>query len=487
MNTRSSSRSILSVDILPEAGTSAGAPTGEVFDLEPVLQILRGRCGVDFAAYKSTTLCRRLARRMMLHQLDRIADYVELLDSSQAEADALYRDILITVTSFFRNPGAFEALKAEVFPSLTANRSRRDPLRIWTLGCSTGEEAYSIAMAYAEFTETSGCAVPMELFGTDLDSAAIDRARRGLYSRAAAQCIGKERLRRFFAETDGGFRVAKPLRDMCVFARHNVLTDRPFSRMDLVSCRNLLIYLGAEMQRKVIPSVHYALRGRGYLWLGTSETVGSQRGLFELTNTRYRIYAKIPARAPAVQAGEFQSVIEQQDAANEELQSANEELQSVNEQLTSSKDEVQSINEALATVNDQLHARNSELAQANSDLVSLLSSLRTAVVLIGLDLRIRRYTPVAGTLLGLVPTDVGRRLTDLRLNVDLPDLEGIIAEVTDTAVPHERELKDREGRWHLLRVTPYRTPGDGIDGTVVVLVDIDGLKRRWDPKDAGCP
>jgi two-component system CheB/CheR fusion protein len=629
-------------------------------DLDLVLQALREATGVDFTQYKRNTLYRRIARRIVLHKLDSLDEYVHMLSADAAEADALYQDILINVTSFFRNPDAFDALKADVFPALTHNRSRHDPVRIWTLGCSTGEEAYSLAVAFAEFAEGLGRTVPVQVFATDLNPVSIEKARAGIYPASATADVSPDRLRRFFVELDGHNRIAKSIRDACIFARHNVLEDPPFSRIDLVSCRNMLIYLGAELQQKVIPVLHYALRPGGFLWLGTSETIGSYRDLFELKNTRYKIYAKkaVASQAPTIIAAQaqrstpapgtpahfppadlkapdpqremdrllvgryappgvlvrsdldivqyrgntapfltpapgratlnllkmlreglvlgvrsaiqrarteetavrqeglvmqsngserrvnievipvksgvqraehfmvlfdeeqpkldamprtgaaatedaepqelgrlkqelaatreyLQSVIEQQEAANEELQSANEEvqsaneeLQSINEELETSKEEVQSSNEELATVNDELHARNAELAQTNNDLINLLSSVQMAIVMLGPNLRIRRFTPMAERLLNLIPTDVGRPVSDIKLNIEVPDLEHLVTETMETVSVHEREVQDRQGRWHLLRVRPYRTLENKIDGAVIVLVDVDSLKRN---------
>ncbi|MGZ5115701.1 MAG: chemotaxis protein CheB, partial [Burkholderiales bacterium] len=645
----------------PLVGSEVDESVVELPNMEPVFEILQETAGVDFRQYKPNTLYRRIARRVVLHKLDGIKDYIRMLQSNPSEANALYQDILINVTSFFRNPEAFDALKSTVFPALTENRSRHDPVRVWTLGCSTGEEAYSIAIAFNEFAEELGRPLTLQLFATDLNESGINKARIGLYSKNAVQDVSAERLRRFFVEVDGNYRISKPIRDACVFAQHNVLTDPPFSRIDLVSCRNMLIYLGADIQQKVIPILHYALRGNGVLWLGTSETIGAYRDLFEVKDTRYKIYIKNggPVRAPidatesrpasakpvglahlpevvppplhdsvkdverilvaryappsvlirsdleilqyrgntsaylapgpgraslnllkmlreglvlgvraAVEAAKsdetpvrkeglrfvlngsehevnvevipvksgvrraelfmvvfedatkrdkapeknsltslqtkdaatqeidrmrqelaatreyLQSVIEQQEAANEELQSANEEvqssneeLQSINEELETSKEEVQSSNEELATVNDELHARNTELAQSNNDLVNLLSSVQMPIVMLGPNLRIRRITPPAEKLLNLIASDVGRPLSDIKVNIDVPDLEALVSDVMDTMSPREREVQDRDGRWYLLRIRPYRTFENKIDGAVIVLVDVDSLKR----------
>jgi two-component system CheB/CheR fusion protein len=632
-------------------------PDDAPFELAPVLEVLHNSIGVDFADYKPNTLYRRIARRIVLHRLDSVSDYLTLLKKDAAEAHALYQDILINVTSFFRNPDAFEALKTVVFPKITQSRSRHDPVRVWTLACSTGEEAYSIAMAYAEFLDESGVSVPLQLFATDLNEAGIDRARLGIYPKSVVEQVGPERLRRFFVQVDGSYRIAKSIRDVCVFARHNVLTDPPFSRIDLVSCRNMLIYLGQELQQKVIPILHYALRPSGFLWLGNSETIGSHRDLFELVEAKSKIYAKdgapdhlpigatftprapvaafrsamrlqeplpvlrdthreaerlllaryappsvlvrsdleilqyrgntspflapapgkaslnllkmlreglvmgvrsaltqakaaempvrqddlwisvdgrerrvaievIPVRSGTDRAELFmvvfeqtpiaeiaaeaapalsdatreeieklkqelaatreylQSVIEQQEAANEELQSANEEvqstneeLQSINEELETSKEEVQSTNEELATVNDELHARNVELSQINNDVINLLSSVQIAIIMLGSNLRIRRYTPMAEKLLNLIPSDIGRPLSDIKVKLDVPDIDKLVSDTIDSMAGHEREVRDEQGHWYLLRIRPYRTLEQRLEGAVVMLVDVDSLKQ----------
>ncbi len=662
LNPADIARELGRIAALPIVAAPAAADAAQLPDLEPIIELLRELTGVDFTHYKSNTLYRRIIRRIVLHKLDGFAEYVKMLQGNGTETQALYQDILINVTSFFRNPEAFDALKKEVLPALTNNRSRHDPVRIWTLGCSTGEEAYSLAMAFAEFADGVGRSVPVQVFATDLNSASIEKARAAIYPRSAVAELSSERIRRFFVELDGGYRIAKPIRDACVFARHNVLDDPPFSRIDLVSCRNMLIYLGTELQQKVIPVLHYSLRPGGFLWLGTSETIGAYRDLFDLKNTRYKIYAKkgtLAAQQPAIAIGSpertrpergspayfpesepapidvqkdidrilvaryapasvlvradleivqyrgnttpyltpapgratlnllkmlreslvlgvrsalkrakteetvvrqegltlssngserkvnievipvksgvqradlfmivfedadkpeppkpvppvsarrskdaatqeigqlqqelvatreyLQSVVEQQEAANEELQSANEEvqsaneeLQSINEELETSKEEVQSSNEELATVNDELQARNSELAQINNDLINLLGSVHMAIVMLDSNLRIRRFTPMAERLLNLIPTDIGRPVSDIKSTFSVPNLDTLIVEAIDTVSEREVEVQDRQGHWYLMRLRPYRTIENKIDGAVIVLVDVDTLKR----------
>lgn len=649
----------------PLLAVGAGEPV-EVLpavDTAVVIEALRAATGVDFSHYKRNTLHRRISRRMVLQRIEKPRDYVDFLKRTPGELEALYQDVLIGVTSFFRDPETFDSLKSDVFPRLVEERARSETVRMWALGCSTGEEAYSLAIAFSEFAEAARRPFPLQVFATDLNNKGIDTARAGYYPRRILEDVGNERIRRYFVEVDGGYRVRKSIRDACVFARHNILTEPPFSRIDLISCRNLLIYLGPEMQQRVIPMLHYALRPNGHLLLGKSETIGTFRDLFDLADARHKIYRKKPVPARLTVAGitshirpqragiaegqkramaegpapnlldiqkeaerlilmryaptsvlvnadfdilqfrgntgaylapapgraslnlikmlregllvpvrnllskarkdgmparknglsfrsnggyrdvaieviplrgaahgspnylvlfeetepadrkarlkreeaeaaadedeqqnlkqelsatreYLQSVIEQQEAVNEELQSANEEiqssneeLQSINEELETSKEEVQSSNEELSTVNEELNHRNAELSQTNNDLINLLASVQMAIVMVGADLRIRRLTPAAEKMLNLIPADVGRPVRDLNLNISLPDLARHLEEVIDTVTAREFEVLDKQDRWHLLRLRPYRTVDNVIDGAVITLIDIDSVRR----------
>lgn len=263
-----------------------------------ILLLLRNHCGVDFSLYKSTTIRRRVRRRMMLNKQNTLEDYAGFLRGNAKEMDALYSDVLISVTNFFRNPEAFDILKRTVFPKLLQQRGDH-PLRVWVLGCSTGQEAYSIAMAYMEVAESVLHARGLQIFATDLNDALLDKARQGLYAKTLAQDISPERLRRFFVEEEGGYRVIKPLRELVVFARQNLISDPPFSRMDLISCRNLLIYLEPGLHKKAIPTFHYALRSQGFLFLGASESIGGFTDLFEPADKKHKIYSKKATLTPA--------------------------------------------------------------------------------------------------------------------------------------------------------------------------------------------
>ena len=283
----------------PRVEESARLPVGDANTFKKILDLLRHHRGVDFSLYKPNTIERRITRRMVLNKSSALGDYAAFLKGNQKEIDLLYADVLISVTSFFRNPEAFDALKTRVFPQLLRDRKRDDPVRVWTLGCSTGQEAYSIAMAYMEFAGDVAGAPRLQVFATDLNEPLLDKARHGLYSKSLAGEISPERLRRFFTEEQGGYRISKPLRETCVFARQNILNDPPFSRMDLISCRNLMIYIEPHLQKKILPNFHYALKPGGFLFLGASESIGPFTDLFEAVDKKQKIFAKKNGALPA--------------------------------------------------------------------------------------------------------------------------------------------------------------------------------------------
>ncbi len=622
--------------------------------LARILRMLHGSAGVDFTSYKPNTLLRRIARRMVLQGSDRMEEYAHYLEGNPLEQAALFQDFLIGVTSFFRDAQVFKVIERRVLPALFAGRPSDDPVRVWVLGCSTGEEAYSIAIAITEFVEASGVTARAQIFATDLNEASVSGARVGIYPKSIEGDVSAARLERFFDPVDGRYRVKPSIREMCIFARHDALTAPPFSRMDLISCRNVLIYLEPELQQRLLPLLHFALRPEGFLLLGGSETVGFHQRFFDLDDAGTRLYTRKPgvqrlaaplasprivadvgglrtlptpgashlllesdrillaryappsvlitrdmeilqfrgdtgtflspapgkpslnllkmareglvvglrnavqraerenttvrqgnlrvrsnggwldvtlevvrvresegnflvifhaegtataAAEAAVPAGDgadresaaderlattlqelaatreyLQSVIDQQEATNEELlssneemQSSNEELQSINEELETSKEEIQSSNEELATVNEELQIRNGELTQTTDDLLNVIASVQMALVIVGTDLRIRRFSPAAQKLLNLIPSDLNRSIAEIHLAVEVPDLERLLTEVMESARPARQEVCDRRGRWHELRVRPYRTLDDRIVGAVLVFVDVNEL------------
>jgi two-component system, chemotaxis family, CheB/CheR fusion protein len=632
--------------------------------VDTLLGMLREATGVDFAEYKQTTLQRRIKRRMVLHRLEKLEDYLAYIKDNPSELDELYRDVLINVTGFFRDPEAFEGLRTIVFPTLLQDRpADAGPLRFWIPGCSTGEEAYSIAMVLTEYIwdharKSSASAKAVQIFATDISDTALDRARVGLYSEAAISDVSPERIQRFFLKQSNGFQVNKSVREICVFAKQNVAKDPPFSNLDLVSCRNLLIYLGPVLQRRVIPALHYALRPNGYLMLGGSESLGLFSDQFTVVDKKSKIYRKklsatrlatfftpqhyevrkvggtpvstpaqsglsiekevdrllvnrfvpasivvndaleivqfrgktgaylepaagqptfslskmaregllldlrealiqakkqcqpmrkqgvriksngdtreidlevIPVRgqtasdnfyiivfqeapkngAPRAKRGakkpaakrnagpserertdreinhlreqlqalieDHETTLEEYKSTNEEVLSANEELQSTNEELETAKEELQSTNEELTTLNEELQNRNAELSMSNNDMVNLLSNVSLPVVMVGDDLRIRRFTPLAEKLMNFCATDIGRRLAEIRPNLVGVDLDGIVRNTIETATPHELEVQSENDRY-LMRVRPYKTWNNKIEGAVITFLDIDAIR-----------
>ena len=642
--------------VAPPSEPLAGGPEA----LAQIFGMLREKSGLDFTLYRQTTIRRRIARRMLIHGVGTLDAYRRYLEEHPSQVQALSHDLLVNVTRFFRDADAFRILQRSVFPSIIKQRPANAPIRIWAPGCATGEEAYSLAIELLESLGDETATVPIQLFGTDVSETAIVKARAGIYPENIELDVPEARLRRFFVKLDGQYQVRKTVRELCVFAKHNLATDPPFSKMDLIVCRNVLIYLEAELQRRVLSVFHYALKTPGFLMLGVSETVGSLSDLFSVVDKKYKVYAKRPTsrrfdlgvgsldrrtartgtgtaakrlgeagaarsdllqevdrlllskyapagvlvneaaeilqfrghtspflepapgaaslnllkmaregllmelrvaidkarkqnapvrreklsikqngrmaqvtlqilpmsgparernylvlfervapsreprargrRIPSVTAHprrhsenlrheltatkEFlQSIIEEREAANQELQAANEELlssneelQSTNEELETAKEELQSVNEELTTVNEEQQHRNAELSQLNNDLNNLFAGVTIPIVMLASDGRIRRFTPMAAKALNLIPADLGRPIGDIRPNVDVSDLEQVCKHVIDAATVVEREVRDRDGRWHSLRVRPYTTADNQIDGAVITLEDINALK-----------
>jgi two-component system, chemotaxis family, CheB/CheR fusion protein len=305
-------------------------PVEPAESVDAILGIVHQRLRIDFSEYKLNTLHRRIRRRMALKRTETLEAYETLLRDNPDEVDALGQDILISVTSFFRDPTSFDSLKATVFRQLLARASGDDAVRLWIVGCSTGEEAYSLSMALLETMEETGRTRPLSVFGTDVNPQAIERARRGWFPKSIEESVSPERLKRFFVATPDGYSVNRQLREMCIFAPHNALSDPPFSRMDLVSCRNLLIYFRGELQRRLLPLLHYALNPGGHLFLGASESINNYRDLFDQVDPKHKIYVKhagttrltdavlrTPPRPPALTSGIRKIVNRTRDRQND--------------------------------------------------------------------------------------------------------------------------------------------------------------------------
>lgn len=620
--------------------------------LDKVLILMRMHNGQDFSLYKKSTLYRRIERRMGVYQIHRIADYVRFLQENPQELDLLFKEFLIGVTSFFRDPRAWDSLRDLALPALLGRSNVSRALRAWVPGCSTGQEAYSLAICFREAIAQHKPAgrFSLQIFATDLDTDAIARARQGHYPAAIASEVSAERLARFFVAENDGYQVGKEIREMVVFAPQNVIQDPPFTKLDLLVCRNVQIYFGPELQKKLLPLFHYSLAPGGVLFLGTAETLGEATDLFSALDARARLFWRndvpsqaldldfpvhraapsaadvqnptpAPARslqsladqllvrqfAPAAvlvndrgdivyingrtgrflepaagkanlnihamarpgirdelgsalyQVSHTRSRVERSDlslnddgvtrrvsitvqmieepealrgmtliafselpgepepgkprksansqqqsleraiaqahldqrslrdemqasqealkSANEELQSANEELQSTNEELATSKEEMQSLNEELQTVNVELQSKLDDLSRVSADMENLLNSTQIATVFLDRELRIRRFTPFAAKVIKLIATDIGRPLSDLVSDLDYPALEDEAHQVLRTLVYSEKQASTHDGRWFSVRIMPYRTMDNVIDGVVITLTDISVAKH----------
>jgi two-component system CheB/CheR fusion protein len=645
----------------PRGGETYEAASAE---LERIMALIRSRVGHDFSAYKRGTLLRRIERRMAVRRVKTLREYVGCLKENPDEIDALWRDWLIGVSRFFRDPEVFQELGRTGLPGLLASREEGSPLRIWVPACASGEEAYSIAMLVLETLEQLGKHLDVQIFATDLDPSAVQTARLGRYPEGIAADVEPRRLKRFFVKEDRHYQVKKELRDLVVFAVQNVLQDPPFSRVDMISCRNLLIYLVPTAQQNLLPVFHYSLNPGGLLLLGASESVTGLEQYFDPIDKRSRLFRRSDAAPPLLarhwtgqimagahaaagpaavarkpvdladlmlrqladrfappaavvdEQGQIQQIhgrlgaylepaqgranmnilemareglrnplsaalreamtsdvggvqkavrvrtngdwrsarlsvrrlhdprltrqlllvsfeqtadapvqprrareavrgrmgahdragrggvvaqLEQElkhsrqalqsmidelqasnqelAAANEEVQSVNEELQSTNEELQTSKEETQSLNEELHTANSELTSKVQALEEARDDLLNLINSIEIATIFLDEQLRVKRFTPQAKKVVRLIDTDVGRPLDDLVRLIEYPDLLGDAHEVVRSLHPSEKEASGPGGRWYSVRMRPYRTARNAVEGLILTFVDITEIKQ----------
>ena len=620
-------------------------------ELAAIYLLLKKDEGVKLEGYKEPTVYRRILRRMRMHSLETLAEYHSLLEVNTEELEALQKDVLIGYTKFFRDSLFFTALTERVFPTLPLKFSHDDPVRLWIAGCSTGEEAYSVVISLIEYLEEKGLDVKIQIFATDVSSASIEKARIGIYSQSIADDISPERLERFFTPVPNGYKVKSQIREVCLFARQNILDDPYFSRIDLVICRNVLIYFDLQAQRKALFRFYQALSTSGILALGISESIGSLSKLFSLMDKKAKIYAKksanndallqesffktsafktnfsgisavdvvaekddspiahkvdyailnrygsvgilinadleilqfrghtgkylehMPGKASlnmmkmlradlmfavgsavnqartedipvkkenipvtkdnelflvtidvipiqdtlrqeryfvvlfsdympmneqdqekkiiasesiqqqkqelAVAQEYLLSVVEQYEGTNEklrtayeEIQSSNEELQTTNEELETIKEEAQSTTEELLASNEELQMRNYELDKITVDMQNLFNSINITVIMLDKNLYIRRFNAGAEKMFRLIPTDIGRPLTDIKPQFDLGNFEENIDKVMQNFIPIETEISTSDGYYYSLQIRPYRTADNQIDGVVVLFFDI---------------
>lgn len=505
-----------------------------VNNLQKIFLLLRDQTGHDFSHYKPSSIDRRITRRMTIQQIDDIEEYVRYLLNSPSEVEALFHDLLIGVTNFFRDPKAFDMLEEKVIPRLFEGKPANSVIRAWSCGCSSGEEPYSLAILLQERLETLGNPYTVQIFATDIDTRAIATARAGLYPMSIAADITPQRLEKFFAlEPDGKhYRIVKKIRDMIIFSEQDVIKDPPFSNLDLISCRNLLIYFSSVLQKKVIPLFHYALNAKGILLLGASEGIGEFHNLFTCLDEKSKLYEcsdalklerrgfinnVIPIITPAykgtlvspkssiqdntllqntptgvlvsangdmlylygdanfpLNVGEIPTnTADRIQLVNEELQSTNEELQSTNEELETSKEEMQSLNEELSTVNAELQTKVIALSQANNDMNNLLSGTGIATLFVDQNLCILRYTPSASLLINLIPSDIGRPVGHITSTLSgYNTLQSDIQAVLDTLIPKEVKVYTTTDQWYMMHIIPYRTLENVVKGAVITFVNI---------------
>ncbi|MCL4756869.1 MAG: EAL domain-containing protein [Rhodocyclaceae bacterium] len=499
-----------------EAGDEAPLP-----DLPLFIDLLRRRCGTDFAGYKTSTLTRRIRRRIACENADSVLAYHARIVEDATERDALCRDLLIHVTEFFRDPDVFALLADEVFPDLLRGRDPSDDLRIWSAGCATGEEAYSLAMLALDAASRFGFHGNVKVFATDLHSGVIGQASQGLYADEAVQAIPEQLLRRYFQRDGKRWRVDGSLRRHIVFARHNLLTDPPFTRIDLAACRNLLIYLQPAAQLKALAQLHFALKPQGLLLLGSSETVGEYEDrAFSVGDRSRKLFRKLTASLPhssdaiivpdrpAVVPTEpepadlrgqptevleaelistrerLQEMICELQASHERIDLANEELTASNEELQSTNEELKSVNEDLCTLNAELEQKNQALAQLNRDYDQLLASAEIGTLFLDVDMRVRRFSAAISPFLGLRPQDVGRPIEEITYRAgDAAIFLANLSRVATEGGRIEREVA-LDKRWFLERILPFRGESGHPEGVVLTYTEITEVKAAQARADA---
>ena len=612
--------------------------------LNKIVTLLRNRSGNDFSLYKPSTLYRRIERRIALLQINGIAEYVTYLRDNPQELDLLFKELLIGVTNFFRDPTLWEFLSQSAIPALLASYPEGKALRAWVPACSSGEEAYSLAIVFKEVIDRIKPEghFTLQVYATDLDADAVDRARKGLFPGNIVADVSPERLSRYFVSEDDGYQISKDVREMVIIAQQNIVSDPPFTKLDILSCRNLLIYFSQELQKKLLPMFHYALNHSGLLVLGKAETVGNFTNLFLAIDQTNRIFSRLNGtshpfkpdfylREPSSEAilakgesdylesmdyltdqiiqqnyapaavlvngdgdilyfsgrtgkylepaagkvninihamareglrdalsGVIRSALlqtqpihlnglkvvgggstqmfnvtvqriekppllrnrvlvvfidtlasagsakhskqaalgresalmqelrqarealrithEEMQTSVEETKSANEELQASNEELTTSKEELQSLNEELQTVNSELLSKVDDLTWAKNDMANLLNSTEIATIFLDNQMKLRRFTTYATHLFKFIPADVGRSLSDIVTDLDYPRLMDDADAVLATLVFREQQVNTRDGRWYRVRIMPYRTQDNVIDGVVITFVDITEIK-----------
>ncbi|SHM90569.1 PAS domain S-box-containing protein [Duganella sacchari] len=492
-----------------EGNHTARLTTREAELVRDVVQCLHQRTGHDFSCFRQNIVLRHLRRRIALTDMKNEASYLALMAADAAEPAALVRELLVSVTGFFRDADAFAALASHL-PQLFEGKGEMDFLRVWVPACATGEEAYSIAILLLEYAQTLPHPPGIQVFGSDLDTAAIETARSGCYRASVAETVGLQRLHHFFHQEVNGYRVQRELRQIVLFAEHDVVRDPPFSHIDLICCRNLFIYLNRDVQRHMIEVFDFSLEQHGLLFLGLAEGLLGVSSTFQPLDRKYRIYRRNapqqpqPSRTNHIQRSllmeqnvhgqtlrvkeearlhqlQAQLALLQQRLHGTEpqqpLQRITQELHATLEELEINRQELRSMNAELSAVNLELSGKIDELEQSNTDLSNLMNAAAIPMVVLNRELRIMRYTPRALDLFRLIPADVGRALSDLRNDLVYPALQEDVQRLLNGGDAIEREIRTQSGLWLVARVLPYHTQQQQLVGVVLTFFDITERKR----------
>ncbi len=462
----------------------------ETIAFNKILEVLRQRYLIDLQYYRRSILLRRLARRMLIVKIDNVLDYLSYLESQLAEPLLLLSDFLIHVTSFFRDPEIFSALRINVLPKLFEGHGAHLPFRAWVAGCSTGEEAYSLAITILEYLEDQKIQRSILIFATDISDECIKKARTGIYSEADLS-LSKDRLERFFEKVSGGYQVKKKVRDLCVFSKHDLIRNAPYTNLDLISCRNVLIYLNDELKKRILLTFHYALAVKGILWLGPVENISGVGGLFSVEDKIYRFFRKKKIKTPSekyFQIHEFDnkssssilSTKTELAEANEELQLENEELQSSQEELVSFRDELQVSNQELTNLNIELKLQNTAMMEQYTALTNIFGNTDIPIILVDCERRIKRFTPQAEKSFKILESDVGRKLSDLKIDIGKLNIDALLVDVIDTPETKEIQTQDSTGHWYQLNIKPFGTNTGKVEGAIIALIDIHKIKIALD-------
>lgn len=490
-------------------------------ELARIHGILSREISADLSYYRPELVRRQILRRMALRPIGEAAEYIQFLRDDAQERQELFRDLLARPTGFFQEAAVLDALGNGTFGMLWKEQRPSELFRVWVPCCSSGEEAYSVAITAIEMLDRFGPRTGIQVFGTDLNERALERARTGVYGDSALSGIAGERLSRFFNPEAGQWRVSRQLREVCLFAHHHLAGDPPLSKMDLVVLRNQLPAMTAAMQTRILGVLHYSLKAGGVLALGHAERVDAAPELFTAAPGRPGIYmrketghrfwyrraaAEIKPTYPARDGGtavmqqntalrtsdlhpvtsseertakahhHIQALLEEQThtiealkVANEEITASNEELMVTIEELTATREELQAANQELITINQEMDARNLTLARTSSELSALWRNIHLAIVRVDSNLRIRRFTPQAERLFSIAESDVGRPFTDLKPKLEIPELELLLKETVSDLSSHERETRSADGSLYRLSIRPYRGEDERIDGAIVTV------------------